>query len=35
MKKELIANEYNKKAREFAAEANKNLKPGQPPVKGL
>ena len=33
--KKLIANEYNKKAREFAAEANKNLKPGQPPVRTL
>jgi hypothetical protein len=33
--KKLIANEYNKKAREFAAEANKNLKSGQPPVRTL
>ena len=30
-----IAEEYNTKARKFAAEANKNLKPGQPPVRVL
>lgn len=30
-----IAEEYNTKARKFEAEANKNLKPGQPPVRVL
>jgi len=30
-----IAKEYNTKARKFAAEANKNLKPGQPPIRVL
>ena len=33
--KKKIANEYNKKAKTFAAEANKNLKPGQLPVRTL
>jgi hypothetical protein len=33
--KKQIANEYNKKAKAFAIEANKNLKPGQPPVRTL
>jgi hypothetical protein len=30
-----IAKEYNVKARKFALDANKNLKPGQPPVRVL
>ena len=33
--KRKIANEYNQKARAFAKEANKNLKPGQLPVRTL
>jgi hypothetical protein len=33
--KKEIANEFNKKAKAFAAEANKNLKPGQLPVRTL
>ena len=33
--KKKIANEFNKKAKAFAAEANKNLKPGQLPVRTL
>ena len=33
--KKLIAQEYNAKAKAFARDANKNLKPGQPPVRIL
>ena len=33
--KKLIAQEYNAKAKAFARDANKNLKPGQPPVRVL